>query len=151
MNPSIRPQQLSTIVALLLFAVGCASNPRETGGSEEGGPASHMGTEHAAAEGSGIEGQVVLSPSCPVVRADRPCAPVPYRTTMQVRDPSGRIVAEFSSDAEGWFRVELDPGKYVIVPAAPESEMEPAAQPLEVVVEAGRYSRVKVKYESKIR
>src|SRR6266511_200199 len=65
---------------------------------------------------SGIEGQVLLGPTCPVEREGMPCEE-PYEATIVVWD-AGRTqrVLIFDSDDDGRFHVTLPPGEYYIEP-----------------------------------
>jgi hypothetical protein len=63
----------------------------------------------------GIEGQATIGPTCPVVRAgDRQCADRPYRTTITIKSLTGLEVARFATDAQGKFRVSLEPDWYLV-------------------------------------
>ncbi len=66
---------------------------------------------------SSISGMVLIGPTCPV-QMDPPtpeCADKPYRANLVlITSDQGRIVKNFSSDAEGKFNVEVSVGKYLI-------------------------------------
>lgn len=75
---------------------------------------------------SGVEGTVTAGPMCPgPVRIGQPCPDRPVAVhLLAVRFPpgfvgvplpqSGRVVARFSSDASGQFRLALPPGSYLL-------------------------------------
>lgn len=68
---------------------------------------------------SGISGSVLLGPICPAERIppDPRCAAKPYQTNFAVTTPDGtQVIKEFSSDANGKFKVNLLPGNYLIRP-----------------------------------
>lgn len=101
---------------------------------------------------SGVEGQVLLGPSCPVVRPNDPnCADRPYQATLTILTTSGQEVARFSTDAEGKFHVSLAPGDYVLHPENANGPRWPHAQEQPFTVAAGRYTQITVTYDSGIR
>jgi Immunoglobulin-like domain of bacterial spore germination len=69
---------------------------------------------------SGINGQVVLGPTCPVehVPPDPACAPRPYQTSIRITQEATPTVAykTISTDASGTFSVVLPPGAYTLTP-----------------------------------
>jgi hypothetical protein len=110
---------------------------------------------------SGIEGQALIGPTCPVARVgDRKCADRPYHTTIIVKTLDGREVARVTTDAQGKFRVALEPEFYsistssakrmqvVTVQDAPVTLRLPDHQ-VQVVV--GRFTAVKLIFDSGIR
>jgi hypothetical protein len=110
---------------------------------------------------SGIEGQALIGPTCPVARVgDRKCADRPYHTTIIVKTLDGREVARVPTDAQGKFRAALEPEFYsistssakrmqvVTVKDAPVTLRLPDHQ-VQVVV--GRFTAVKLIFDSGIR
>ena len=70
---------------------------------------------------NGVEGTVLLGPTCPVMKnpPDPKCADRPYQTMLEVAYPdSPTSIAQFKSDVNGMFRVDLPVGSYVIHGAA---------------------------------
>ncbi|HYI46129.1 MAG TPA: hypothetical protein VE174_11800 [Actinomycetota bacterium] len=69
-------------------------------------------------EPSGAMGRVMAGPYCPVQREndpacnDRPVAGI----EISIQDSTGREVADSTTQEDGWFAFELDPGTYVLVP-----------------------------------
>ncbi len=66
---------------------------------------------------SGIKGSVLLGPYCPGPQDDRnaACGDTPYETKLVVTtSDQARVIKEFSSDDQGKFRVEVEPGDYAI-------------------------------------
>ena len=78
--------------------------------------------EEAPALTSGIEGQVLVGPMCPVVQEGTPCPDQPYQATIAVWN-AGRTkkVHTFETGSDGRFRVPLAPGEYYIDPQPPDS------------------------------
>jgi len=97
---------------------------------------------------SGIDGQVILRPVSPVERPGM-VNQRPFEALIGVADGAGRVVAEVRSDADGRFRIILEPGTYVL---RPESEaIYPHAPAQTVTVIRDRFTPVRVIYDSGIR
>ena len=95
---------------------------------------------------SGIQGQVVIWPSCPAEPGDAGCAPRPFAARVVVSGPSGqRITATDTRD--GWFRLALPAGAYV-VEAQAEGVM---CAPIEVAVPRDGYVLVEVRCDTGVR
>ena len=102
-----------------------------------------------APRGSGIEGQVLLGPMCPVVQQGQECPDQPYQATLTVLSPYGVQVMQFQTDEQGRFSVPLVPGEYVLHPESPNGI--PYAGDQAFVVETGKYTQLIVHYDSGIR
>lgn len=98
---------------------------------------------------TGIEGQVLIGPMCPVVQAGTPCPDQPYQAAIAVLDKNGRQVAQFQSDAQGRFLVSLAPGTYTVRPGSPDGFTRAGEQTVTVV--SGQYTQVTITYDSGIR
>jgi hypothetical protein len=99
--------------------------------------------------GSGIEGQVLLGPMCPVVQQGQECPDQPYEATLTVTSQNGVQIAQFQSDAQGLFQVSLVPGAYILHPESPDGL--PFAGDQSFMVETGSYTQITVHYDSGIR
>jgi hypothetical protein len=99
--------------------------------------------------GSGIEGQVLIGPLCPVVQPGQECPDGPYQATLTVVSLNGVVIAQVQSDAEGHFKAPLVPGEYVLHPESPDGIAFAGDQ--RFAVETGRYTRLTVHYDSGIR
>jgi hypothetical protein len=98
---------------------------------------------------SGVQGEVRIGPVTPV---ERPGVPndAPYAATLRIaRASDGKVVAETKSGADGVYRVALAPGRYVLQPV--NGEPLPIAPSQEFTVAAGRFTTVRVDYDSGIR
>lgn len=123
---------LPLFLFLILVATGC--NPPTQGGA------------------SGIEGQVLLGPNCTVVRPnDTTCVNKPYQATLVVLTTSGQEVTRFSSDENGNFRVNLEPGDYVLRPEPPNGAFSPRGRDQPFSVLAGQFTKLMVTYDSGMR
>ena len=99
--------------------------------------------------GSGIEGQVLLGPMCPVVQQGQDCPDQPYQATLTIFSRNGVQVTQIQSDAQGRFQVSLVPGEYILHPESLNGL--PFASDQSFVVETGRYTQITVHYDSGIR
>ncbi len=102
---------------------------------------------------SGIQGQVLLGPQCPVVREGSPCPDLPYQATIAVWNASRTEKSTaFATDEQGRFRIPLAPGDYYIDPQ-PASGGRPLPRPVPqtVTVFPGQFVQVTIQYDSGIR
>ncbi len=104
-------------------------------------------------ESSGIEGQVLLGPLCPVIREGSPCPDRPLQAVIDVFNPDrSKLVATVTSDEQGHFRVGLSPGNYYVVPQPPDRNKPlPRAAPQTVTVEQHKFLQVTIRYDTGIR
>ncbi len=98
---------------------------------------------------SGVQGEVRIGPVNPVeqpgVQND-----APYPATLRIKRASdGKVVAETTAGKDGTFRVALPPGAYILEPV--NGDPLPIAQPQDFTVAAGRFTTVRVDYDSGIR
>jgi len=98
---------------------------------------------------SGIEGQVLIGPMCPVVQIGVECPDQPFQAELSVLRSNGRHVLRFRTDEQGRFRVPLAPGDYVLRPES--SNMIPFAAEQNFTVLPGQFTRIIVNYDSGIR
>ena len=69
---------------------------------------------------SGISGTIISTGNCPGPQRidDTRCGPRPYEGMLAVKlVSSDKVVATFSSNSKGAFRVLVPPGKYIIIQA----------------------------------
>jgi hypothetical protein len=99
--------------------------------------------------GSGIEGQVLIGPMCPVVQDGQPCPDQPYQATLTVKNSSGIQIVQFQTDTQGHFQVPLVPGEYILHPESPNGI--PFAGDQTFTVQTGGYTQLTVNYDSGIR
>jgi hypothetical protein len=98
---------------------------------------------------SGIEGEVRIAPVNPVEQPGVENS-APYAAKLLVRKADGGdVVAETTSGADGSFRLPLAPGDYVLEPV--NGDPLPTASPQPFTVEAGRFTTLRVDYDSGIR
>lgn len=108
-----------------------------------------------AGPNSGIEGLALIINTCPGrARLEKPCPPKPLEAAFVVDDPVGIEVIKFRSEADGSFKVYLEPGAYFIRPDLSQPFPLPAAglrPPVKVVVGAGKFQQLTLKYDSGMR
>lgn len=97
----------------------------------------------------GIDGTVLIGPQCPVQSPDNPCPDEPYQATIHILDRGQHEVTTVHSDAQGHFRVGLEPGLYVLSPE--NGDPYPAATEQAVNVGKGIWSSVTIAYDTGIR
>ena len=100
---------------------------------------------------SGLSGQALIGPTCPVFRADQPCADAPYQAHFVVTRPNGQEVTRFDCDEEGKFKVNLIPGDYTLHAENPDGNMLPRAEDVPFTVTAGAFTNIIVMFDSGIR
>jgi hypothetical protein len=119
--------------ALILVAIAVASC---------GGAGSGDGT-------SGIRGQALAGPQCPVEVQGSPCPPVPYEGTVVATDVESGADFTAETDAEGRFELPLEPGTYEVSIVSDTSP--PSAKPQSVIVESGSFAEITVSVDTGIR
>ena len=98
---------------------------------------------------SGIEGRVLIGPTCPVVRADSPCPDHPGGSlSIEILDSSNAMIARAQTDTDGRFRVSLVPGRYTL---RTTDAGFPRLAPVEVDVPADVYASILLHADSGIR
>ena len=98
---------------------------------------------------SGIEGQVLIGPNCPVVQAGQECPDQPYQAVLTVTSPKGERIVQVRTDENGMFKIPLASGEYILHPES--SNKLPFASEQTVIVEDGKFTQVTVNYDSGIR
>jgi hypothetical protein len=122
---------VSLLVLLLLTA--CASD----GGDE--------------ASSSGVRGQVLLGPTCPVVQEGSPCPDEPLGGVEVRALADGEVTAQTTSGEDGRFELELPPGRYTLEAVVGPDGPGMFAKPVAVTVTAGAFVEVVVPVDSGIR
>jgi hypothetical protein len=98
---------------------------------------------------SGIRGQALAGPQCPVEVEGSPCPPVPYEGTVVATDVEGGAEFKVDTDADGRFELPLEPGPYEVSIVSDTSP--PFAKPQTVTVEAGSFTEIVVSVDTGIR
>ena len=98
---------------------------------------------------SGVEGQVFIGPVCAVVQVGQECSDQPYQATLTVNSLGGQRIAQVQADSEGRFKIQLQPGEYILHPESPN--VLPSAADQTFIVQAGVFTQVVVNYDSGIR
>jgi len=95
-----------------------------------------------------IEGQVTLSPTCPVQKPGIDCTK-PYQSAIAVLDSQNHLIAQIQTDVAGRFQLLLNPGTYTLEPESEQAYPRAASQKVTVV--KGQVLPVKITYDSGIR
>ncbi len=113
---------------------------------------------HVPAGASGVEGIVLVGPTCPVERVDSPCADRPAAVALAAyagTAGAAQVVGTVTSGADGRFRLSLPPGTYTLqrAPCDPRTGNcnFPRIIPQPVTVRAGAYAAVVVHGDTGIR
>ena len=106
----------------------------------------------SAPPNTGITGQVLVGPLCPVQIQGQPCPDQPVQATVQVLDTSGGQVTRFQTDDQGRFTVNLAPGNYVLRPQRGDGQgLGNLGKDQPVTVVQGQYVTVTLSIDSGIR
>jgi hypothetical protein len=98
---------------------------------------------------SGIRGQALAGPQCPVEIEGSPCPDRPFQGTVIATDTATAEEFTVETDAEGRFELALAPGTYevsIVLDSQP-----PFAKPQTVEVESGTFTRITVEVDTGIR
>lgn len=98
---------------------------------------------------SGIEGFVTIGPMCPVMQEEVPCPDQPYQATLAVLSTSGEKITQFQTDENGYFRIELVAGDYILHPESPNGL--PFAADMPFTVNEHKFTQLEIIYDSGIR
>jgi len=100
---------------------------------------------------SGITGQVLIGPMCPVMIEGQECPDQPYQAILTVKDLDSREVVQFQTDEQGNFTIPLAPGEYILHPETQDDAPLPIAEEQRFTVLPGEYTRLILQYDSGIR
>src|SRR5688572_3801697 len=98
---------------------------------------------------SGIEGQVLIGPMCPVVQEGEPCPDQPYQADLLVTSTTERVIVRSRTAEDGRFRVPLALGDYILHPESQIALPFAAEQPCTVL--PCQFTQVILTYDSGIR
>jgi hypothetical protein len=107
------------------------------------------GATTAGDHDSGIRGQALSGPQCPVEVEGSPCPDLPWQGTVVATDLTSDEEFLVATDAEGRFELSLEPGTYEVSIAAGTSP--PFAKPQAVTVEEGMFTEIVVSVDTGIR
>lgn len=106
--------------------------------------------QEAAPADSGVAGQVLIGPMCPVVQVGgQPCPDQPYQTTLTINGQDGKRITQVQTDQQGRFKLSLKPGNYILHAESPN--VMPFAAEQSFRVAAGQFTQITVNYDSGIR
>lgn len=103
----------------------------------------------AGAGTSGIRGQALSGPQCPVEVQGSPCPDLPYEGTVIATDTESGDEFTVDTDAQGGFELPLEPGTYEVSIVSETSP--PFAKPQTVTVEPEAFAEIVVSVDTGIR
>ena len=133
---------LATAAVFLLAACGSDSSEKTTGSDEPVGPPTTVVT-------TGLEGYVIRGPVQPVCINGQPCEE-PFAATFHVKQ-DGDSIQQFTTGADGYFVVYLEPGAYEIVPDESAPLHQPAQQARAISVGETGLTLVEISFDTGIR
>jgi hypothetical protein len=92
---------------------------------------------------------VLIGPICPVLREREECPDQPYQAILTVNNPEGERIVQIQTNEDGYFKIHIHPGEYMLHPESPN--VLPFAGEQTVLVEMGKFTQVVVNYDSGIR
>ncbi len=98
---------------------------------------------------SGIRGQALSGPHCPVEVEGSPCPDLPWEGTVIAKETETREEFTVQTDAEGRFELPLEPGSYDVSIVSESSP--PFAKPQTVAVDPGSFTEIVVSVDTGIR
>ena len=98
---------------------------------------------------SGIRGQALAGPQCPVEIEGSPCPALPWQGTVVAVETASGEKFTVETDDQGRFRLALAPGRYEVTISSESSP--PFAKPQSVTVEAGTFTEIVVSVDTGIR
>ena len=140
MMAAMSAARLSTVItlAVVLTMAGLVACGGDGGGAVTGD--------------SGISGQVLAGPQCPVVMEGSPCPDKPLQATLRIERADGGDGQTVETNQEGRFRVALAPGDYVVRPQPVGDTGFPVpAGDQAVSVTEGRFTEIAISYDTGIR
>ncbi len=98
---------------------------------------------------SGVQGRVEWGPTCgnPSTTEKDACGNIPYQAKITIASSTGLVLVNTTSDANGFYRIELPPGQYTLIPESSEF-ME--SDPIGFTVSAGELTYIPIIYPSTI-
>jgi hypothetical protein len=136
------PVLVLVLAAVVLGFAVAACNP---------GPATPSGPTVTPLVTTGVRGQVLAGPTCPVQRAGQsPCVRPVSGATILALDSAGHEAGRTESDAAGAYFLRLPPGTYTIAAQAVSGLMRIPA-PATVTVPDGTPVQLDLQYDTGIR
>ena len=90
-----------------------------------------------------------MGPTCAVEQIATPCTKA-WTGTVQATDLNGKVIASGNTNGSGAFRMDLDPGAYMIRAETPGGSM-PRGIPVQVTVKPGAFAHVVLHVDTGLR
>ncbi|HZB79626.1 MAG TPA: carboxypeptidase-like regulatory domain-containing protein [Actinomycetota bacterium] len=113
------------------------------------GAVASCGGDGAGDGSSGIRGRALSGPRCPVEVEGSACPDLPWRGTVIAVDTETGEEFTVTTDADGRFRLPLEPGTYEVSIVSESSP--PFAKPQTVTVDPGSFTEIAVSVDTGIR
>jgi hypothetical protein len=123
------------LLSVLVLTVGCGG-----AGNPSGAPSD-----------TGIRGQVIAAPTCPVETGDPECEPRPVEAHVYFESQDGPTRDSVRSGSDGTFAIDLPPGEYEVYAEAIEPGERLTPKPMRVRVTEGTTTQVQVVLDTGIR
>lgn len=108
-------------------------------------------TDTATSGESGIDGKIILGPTCPGPDYSGSDCMTPYAATVFIESEDGNVLSQFTSGKDGRFTVHLSPGTYILDPQQPPGASPYTVNKQTVLVKNKAYSYVSIIYDTGIR
>lgn len=135
-------KHMAAAAVMLLTGCGSATSENGVGSDEPVGPPKTVVT-------TGLEGYVIRGPVQPVCINGQPCEE-PFAATFHVKQ-DGKSIQQFTTAADGYFVVYLEPGAYEIVPDVTAPLHQPAQQAHTIKVGKIGLTLVEISFDTGIR
>lgn len=109
-----------------------------------------LATTPVIADETGIMGTALRGPVEPGPAQVGQSDEAPFRALFEVR-ASGKVLARFESDENGYFRILLPPGEYAIVPDVSAPIPYPSRQTKHVTVPQDGFANVTLRFDTGMR
>jgi hypothetical protein len=169
----VRPKSISFrfdahVPGAIDFTVGCAARLSFSFAAKNGpSPTVHLGAQGLAPASlfalrrpatSGVEGQILAGPTCPVVGIGGNCGDKPTKGTVRIEtaqqsksgQTGGKLVGTVESDSKGRFARGLPAGRYSLTVVKSSSDHF-VAKPTSITVDSGVVTRVTAVVDTGIR
>ncbi|HEV2950769.1 MAG TPA: carboxypeptidase-like regulatory domain-containing protein [Actinomycetota bacterium] len=113
------------------------------------GAVASCGGDGAGEGTSGIRGQALSGPHCPVEVEGSPCPDLPWEGTVIAKGTETGEEFTVETDAEGRFELPLEPGSYEVSIVSESSP--PFAKPQTVAVDPGSFTEIIVSVDTGVR
>ncbi|MHB1483797.1 MAG: hypothetical protein ACYCYI_03950 [Saccharofermentanales bacterium] len=150
---------LSIIIMIIYFTsiilTGCYKNVTQSSSlssSLSSSISSSQSSEISESQNSGIEGVVLIGPLHPVEQISQINeAPYPDAIIIIRNKTSGEEIKRSFVDENGYFKIPLLPGDYILDAKNKTGSVMPISKPIDVTVLSNEFTHITVRFDSGIR